>query len=63
MNTATNPGDGTFVVVENGQRVSAPTTDREAAEKEAAQRNRLAESRTPALPESKRANVKQNLMG
>ena len=63
MNNATNPGDGTYVVIENGQRVSAPSADRETAEQAAQKRKQLEESRKIKLPESQRAAVKQNLMG
>ena len=58
-----NPADGTFVVVQNGQRVTAPMESRQAADAETAKHNQLAESGGKAVPESQRAATKQNLCG
>lgn len=62
MENVNNPGDGKFVVVENGQRVTPALDTREQAEAEAQKRNRVAES-GDQKPESRRAEVKQNLFG
>jgi hypothetical protein len=62
MADITNPADGKFVVIENGQRVTAPL-EKEQAEAEAAKRNRVAESSGQPVPENRRAQVKQNLCG
>jgi len=62
MADITNPADGKFVVIENGQRVTAPL-EKEQAEAEAAKRNRIAESSGQPVPENRRAQVKQNLCG
>jgi len=51
------------VVVQNGQRVTAPMESRQAADAETAKRNQLAESGGKAVPESQRAATKQNLCG
>jgi len=61
MNNATNPADGTYVVVENGQRVTQPTTNKAEAEQAARERNKLAEAK--GQQNEQRAHVKQNLMG
>ena len=63
MENVTNPSDGKYVVIENGQRVTAPTSDLREAQAEADRRNRLAESSGQPVAENKRAAVKQNLMG
>ena len=63
MSNATNPADGKFVVIENGQRVTAPQNTKEQAEAEARKRNQVSESGGKPLPENRRAHVKQNLMG
>jgi hypothetical protein len=62
MSNPTNPADGQYVVVENGQRVSMPMT-KEQAETEAQKRNQLAESGGTTIPEHRKAQVKQNLFG
>jgi hypothetical protein len=58
-----NPADKTFVVVENGQRVTGPLESRDAAETEARQRNQIAESGSHTVPENRKAKVKMNLCG
>ena len=63
MSTATNPGDGKFVVVEKGQRVASPFDTKEQAETEAKRRQQVAESSGQTVPEDKRPQVKQNLFG
>ena len=63
MENVANPSDGQYVVIQNGQRVTAPTPNRTEAQSEADRRNRLAESTGQTVPEAKRATVKQNLMG
>lgn len=63
MENASNPADGKYVVIQNGQRVTAPTANVDEAQREADSRNKLSESSGQPLPESKRAAVKQNLMG
>jgi hypothetical protein len=63
MSNVNNPADGKFVVVEKGQRVTAPLDTREQAETEAKKRNQVAESGGQPLPENSRAEVKQNLFG
>ena len=63
MENVSNPADGKHVVIQNGQRVTAPMESKQAAEAEANRRNQLAESRGTKVPESKRAAVKQNLCG
>ena len=63
MSEALNPTDGKFVVVENGQRVTAPLDTKAQADAEAAKRNQLAESAGTPVPEGKGAQVKQNLFG
>lgn len=62
-NNITNPADGKFVVIENGQRVTAPMDTRVQAEAEAAKRNRVAESGGQRVPENRQAQVKQNICG
>jgi hypothetical protein len=62
MENVNNPTDGKFVVIQNGQRVTAPVSQHEAAS-EAAKRNQLAESNGQPVPENRRAAVKQNLCG
>jgi|PlaIllAssembly_1097288.scaffolds.fasta_scaffold02449_5 hypothetical protein len=62
MENVNNPGDGKFVVVEGGQRVTPALDTREQAETEAQKRNRVAES-SGQKPEGRRAEVKQNLFG
>lgn len=63
MENASNPADGKYVVIQNGQRVTAPTTNGDEAQREADRRNKLSESSGQTVPESKRAAVKVNLMG
>jgi len=63
MDNIVNSGDGKHVVVQNGQRVTAPLESKEAAEAEALRRNKVVESNGQPLADSKRAHVKQNLMG
>ena len=63
MENVANPADGKYVVIENGQRVTAPTPNLAEAQAEADRRNRLAESSGQAASEPKRATVKQNLFG
>lgn len=63
MADITNPADGKFVVVENGQRVTAPMDTKEQADAEAKKRNQVAESGGQPVPENRRAQVKQNLFG
>lgn len=58
----TNPGDGQYVVVENGQRVTPSTNSQTEAQAEADRRNKLAESSGSPKTEG-RAAVKQNLFG
>ena len=58
-----NDTDKKYVVVENGQRVTAPMESKTAADAEAARRNKLAESSGSVVPENKQAVVKQNLCG
>lgn len=59
----TNPADGKHVVIQGGQRVTAPMESKEAADAEAARRNKLAESAGTQVPENQQATVKQNLFG
>jgi hypothetical protein len=63
MNNVANPADGKFVVVENGQRVTAPLETKDQADAEAKKRNQVAESAGQPVPENRRAQVKQNLFG
>lgn len=63
MENVTNPADGQHVVIQNGQRVTAPMESKAAADAEAARRNKLAESTGTTVPEHQRATVKQNLCG
>jgi hypothetical protein len=63
MENVNAPADGKFVVVENGQRVTAPLPTKEQADAEAAKRNRVAESGGQPVPENRRAQVKQNIFG
>ena len=63
MENVTNPADGKHVVIQNGQRVTAPMESKEAADAEALRRNKLAESTGTTVPENQRASVKQNLCG
>jgi len=58
----TNPGDGQYVVVENGQRVAPSTANQQEAQAEADRRNKLAESSGKPKNEGTAA-VKQNLFG
>jgi hypothetical protein len=62
-NNVNNPADGKFVVVENGQRVTAPLDTKAQADAEANKRNKIAESNGTIVPENRRAQVKQNLFG
>lgn len=62
MENPTNPADGKHVVIQNGQRVTAPTTQQE-AQAEADRRNKVVEGSGQRVPENKRAQVKQNLFG
>lgn len=57
-----NPSDKNYVVIQNGQRVTAPASQQE-AQAEANRRNKLAESTGKSVPENKQAQVKQNLLG
>jgi hypothetical protein len=57
-----NPADGKHIVIQNGQRVTGPLTQQEAAT-EAERRNKLVESSSGPVPENKQAQVKQNLFG
>lgn len=63
MDNVNNPADGKHVVIQDGQRVTAPMESKEAAEAEAKRRNKLAESSGQSVPETKQATVKQNLCG
>jgi hypothetical protein len=63
MQNASNPADGKFVVVQNGQRVTAPTENQREAQQEAERRNKVQESTGKAVPEGQKAQVKQNLYG
>lgn len=63
MENVANPADGKHVVIQNGQRVTAPMESKEAADAEARRRNQLAESGGNQVPEQRRAVVKQNLCG
>lgn len=62
MSNPNNPNDGKHVVIENGQRVTAPM-EKEQAEAEAQRRNKLTEASGQKVPENRRAQVKQNLCG
>jgi len=63
MSTPANPADGKFVVVENGQRVTAPMDTKEQADAEVQRRTKVAESSGQKVPENQRPQVKQNLFG
>jgi hypothetical protein len=63
MENVNNQGDGKFVVVEGGQRVTPSLDTKDQAEAEAQKRNRVAESGNQPVPENRRAQVKQNLFG
>ncbi len=63
MDNVTNPADGKYVVIQGGQRVTAPTGDIAEAQREADRRNKLAESADQPVPEGQQATVKQNLFG
>lgn len=63
MENVNNPGDGKFVVVEKGQRVTPALDTKDQAETEAQKRNQMAESAGKPVPEGNRAQVKQNLFG
>lgn len=63
MNNPHNQADKTYVVVENGQRVTKPMETQASANTEAQRRNKLAESGGKPVPENKRAQVKMNLCG
>lgn len=63
MNSITNSTDGQYIVIENGQRVTAPTSNQAEAQAEANRRNKLLESKGQPVPENQRASVKQNLFG
>jgi len=54
--------DGKHIVVQDGQRVTGPSTQQE-AEAEAKRRNQLAESGGKPVPENKQAQVKVNIFG
>ena len=56
----TNPADGKFIVVENGQRVTGPLSQQE-AKAEAERRNRVHEQQ--GQENKQPAQVKQNLLG
>lgn len=63
MNTTpTNPADGKFVVIQGGQRVTAPMESQDQAQAEADRRNKLNEGRGQ-VKETAPAQVKQNLFG
>jgi hypothetical protein len=62
MDNPTNPGDGQYVVVEKGQRVTPSTSNKSEAQAEADRRNKLAESSGKPKTEGSAA-VKQNLFG
>lgn len=62
METVNNP-DGKYVVIQNGQRVTAPTGNLDEAQREADRHNKLSESSGQPVPEAKRAAVKTNIMG
>lgn len=55
-----NPADGKHVVIQNGQRASAPMTQQE-AQAEADRRNKMLEA--GGQPKSDAAKVKVNLFG
>lgn len=55
-----NEGDGKFVVVENGQRVSDLHDSQDQALKEAEKRKKLSENQGDKAPT---VQVKQNLLG
>jgi hypothetical protein len=63
MKPATENADGKFVVIQNGQRVTAPTPNQQEAQQEADRRNRMVESTGQPVPEGRQAQVKQNLFG
>lgn len=63
MDNPSNPADGKYVVIQNGQRVTAPVANQQEAQNEADRRNKLNEGAGQPLPENKRAAVKQNLCG
>ena len=62
MSNPNNPNDGKHVVIQNGQRVTVPTSQEE-AQRKADEINRLNEGKGQAVPENRRAQVKQNLCG
>lgn len=55
--------DGEYVVIQGGQRVTAPTPSQQEAQQEADKRNQLAESSGKPVAEQQKAQVKRNLMG
>lgn len=64
MSTISNKtGDGDYVVIQNGQRVTAATPSQQEAQQEADRRNKLVESNGQPVPEQQKAQVKRNLCG
>lgn len=61
MKNSNAPADGQYVVIQGGQRVSAPTPNQAEAQAEADKRNKLNEGKS--AQESRPATVKQNLCG
>lgn len=59
----TNPADGKFVVVQNGQRVTGATDNQAEAQQEAERRNQLLEQAGKPVKEGQQAQVKQNIFG
>ena len=61
MNNAQNNTDGQYIVIQNGQRVTAPTPSQQEAQQEADKRNKLLENEGAATKQ--KAEVKRNLFG
>lgn len=63
MQNPTNPADGKFVVIQNGQRVTDATTNQTEAQQEADRRNQVLEQAGQPVREGQHAQVKQNIFG
>jgi len=63
MQKAQETADGKFIVIQKGQRVTAPTANQQEAQQEADRLNRLQEATGKPAAESQKATVKRNLMG
>lgn len=63
MQNPTNPADGQYVVIQNGQRVTSSTPSQTEAQQEADRRNKIVEQAGQPAKESQHAQVKQNLFG